>query len=295
MSDQFQEAPKSRNKWLLPVGIGCVVILCLCGAAIGGFYLLGNQAQDYLSDVGLDDLLPTEFVEVLETPAAAEATETPEATESDMDIVAPTETTDDLGSGQFQDESLLIEDFSNNNFDWDVSSDDIASLQLENGAYSFQVLEPEYITWSYLPVYFSPSVITFDAYGLPGEQDGSFGVLCQYQDDRNFYYVEFDLQTSEYVIAKLVNDEYFVLNETLEEDYDWLTTDALNLDPTDPNTITVECSLDSITLIINEQYVNSVVVSEPFTEEGEMAFFVYAFSFAGPEGYKVFFDNVIAQ
>jgi hypothetical protein len=33
-------------------------------------------------------------------------------------------------------------------------------------------------------------------------------------------------------------------------------------------------------------------VPQPFDDPGEAAFFVYAFDFAGPEGYKVFFDNV---
>lgn len=290
MNEQFQEAPEKRNKWLLPVGIGCIVILCLCGGLVGGFFLVRDTATGYISDLGFEDILPTEMVSIIEeTLVPMEATEVPE-------IAVPTSAGDTENSnGQYQDEFSFMDDFSSNAFDWIEYEDEITVLKLENEAYSFQILEPEYYDWSYIPTSFYPHFLTFDVYGLPGEQDGTFGVMCQYQDEYNYYYVEIDLQTQEYVIAEIYDDEYILLNEPLEEDYDWLTADALNLAPEEPNTITVECSLSAITLIINDEFVNSVVVTDQFSDEGDMAFFVYAYSFVGSEGYKVFFDNVIAQ
>lgn len=299
MNEQFQEAPERRNKWLLPVGIGCVVILCLCGGLVGGFFLLQDRVVNIISDAGFGDLLPTEFASIIEETALTpivEVTEMPEATQPPMD--EPTTPTDDpsmLSDGQYRDEFTLMDDFSSNAFDWVEYEDDITVIKFEGGAYSFQILQPEYYDWAYIPVNFYPTFITFDVTGLPGEQDGTFGVMCQYQDEYNYYYVEFDLQTKEYVIAQIVDDEYIVLNEPLSDDYDWLTATFLNDNPEETNTISIQCTSNNITLIINEEWVNSVLVSNPFSNPGDMAFFVFAYEFAGPEGYKVFFDNVVVQ
>ncbi|MEJ2759346.1 MAG: hypothetical protein P8046_12770 [Anaerolineales bacterium] len=292
MNDQLQSAPEKRNNWILPVGIGCVVILCLCGAAAAGIFLLQDRLTGLFSDTGIEEIVPTEFFEMIEETAVTpmvEATGIPEVTQ------APMEDDSMPSDGQYQDEFTLIDDFSSNTFGWIEYEDEITILKFENGAYSFQVLEPTYYDWSYVPVDFSPTFITFDVYGLPGDQDGTFGLFCQYQDETNYYYVEIDLQTKEYVIAQILDDEYIVLNEPLAEDYDWLTTTALKDTPEEPNTITVECTSDNISLIINDELVNSVFVQDPFNSPGEMAFFVFAYEFAGPEGYKVYFDNVTVQ
>lgn len=290
MNEPFQEAPKSGNKWLLPVGIGCVVILCLCGVAVGAFYLLGNTVRDYATDLGFEDILPTEYVSIIEeTPIQEEVIEPTESV-----AILPTDEPTS-SEGQYQDEYTFMDDFSSNAFDWTEYEDDITVVKLEDEAYSFQILEPEYYDWAYIPTSFFPTFITFDVYGLPGEQNGTFGLMCQYQDENNYYYTEIDLETNEYIIAQIIDGEYYLLNEPLADDYDWLTASALNAAPEDPNTITVECSLSAITLIINDEFVNSVTVDQPFTDEGWMAFFVYAYSFADLDGYKIYFDNVIAQ
>ena len=248
---------------------------------------------------GFEDLLPTEFISIIEETSGApiiEATIAPAATLASVDEPdTPMDEPSSPSEGQYRDEFTLIDDFSSNAFGWIEYEDEITVLKFENGAYSFQILEPEYYDWSYIPADFSPTFITFDVYGLPGEQDGTFGLMCQYQDETNYYYVEFDLQTKEYVIAKIVDDNYIVLNEPLSEDYDWLTATTLKENPEDTNTITVQCTSTNITLIINDEWVNSVEVSDPFNNPGDMAFFVYAYDFAGPQGYKVFFDNVVVQ
>ncbi len=306
MNEQFQEAPEKRNKWLLPVGIGCVVILCLCGVTVGGLFLLGKPVASIISDTGFGDLLPTEFASIIEETILApivEITEMPEPTRPPMDDPTtptkessmPTADPSMLSDGQYRDDFTMMDDFSSNAFDWIEYEDDITVIKLENGAYSFQILQPEYYDWAYIPVNFSPTFITFEVTGFPGEQDGTFGVMCQYQDENNYYYIEIDLQTKEYVIAQIVDDEYILLNEPLAEDYDWLTATSLNDNPEVANTISIQCTSNDITLIINQEWVNSVLVSQPFANSGDMAFFVFAYDFAGPEGYKVFFDNVVVQ
>jgi hypothetical protein len=139
---------------------------------------------------------------------------------------------------------------------------------------------------------FSPYEIWFDVQGLPGLQDGTFGVFCQFQDVDNHYYVEFDLQDGSYIIAQYLNGEDIPLTKQNTVGQFWYNTDAFKPSPEQTNRIGVSCYLDSITLFINDQLVDQVDVSQPFDTPGEAAFFVYAFSYADENGYKVFFDNV---
>ena len=116
--------------------------------------------------------------------------------------------------------------------------------------------------------------------------------FCQYQDVDNHYYVEFDLQTNSYIIAQYFNGEDIPLTKQNTGGQFWYETSAFKSSPDAVNRIGVTCYLDSITLFVNDQWVDEVSVSQPFDQPGEAAFFVYTFDFAGENGYKVFFDNV---
>ena len=100
---------------------------------------------------------------------------------------------------------------------------------------------------------FIPYEIWFDVQGLPGRQDGTFGVFCQYQDADNHYYAEFDLQSNSYIIAQYLDGEDIPLTKQNNVGQFWYETDAFNSSPTAVNRIGVSCYLDSITLFINDQ------------------------------------------
>ena len=251
---------------------------------------------------------PTTTVENLSTLTAFIPTEETPPTETALpastDLPAPTETqqaepqpTDDdsLTGNQRRDDTSFFDDFSSKSLDWPEYDDGITILKYEDDAYSFQITELDFFDWAYVPVDFSPNSISFDVWGLPGQQDGTFGVMCQFQDIENYYYVEIDLEINEFVIAQIKADEYIPLTIVNDEGQYWHKADPLNASPEQVNQISIECSLDFIVLAINDSLVYATEVSEPFTTPGETAFFVYAFSFAGPEGYKVFFDNVEAR
>jgi hypothetical protein len=216
----------------------------------------------------------------------------PTATPASAPAPTPTELNLTLTGDQHIDDHSLYDDFSSEALLWPIFDDGKTILKYENDAYSFQIREQDYYDWAYFPVDFIPFEIRFDVQGPEGSQDGTFGVFCHLQDADNYYYVEFDLQENTYMLGHVLDGEFIYLTEESSSGNHWQSTDALNSPPTSVNRIGVSCYLEEITLFINDQLVDQVTVPQPFDDPGEAAFFVYAFDFAGPEGYKVFFDNV---
>lgn len=117
-------------------------------------------------------------------------------------------------------------------------------------------------------------------------------MFCQDQDVDNYYFVEFDLETRSYVIGEVVAGEFIYLTPEDTDGYHWVDTNVIKADPSAVNHISIRCTLDFITLFINDEFMTDVSVTTPFETSGEMSLFVYTFDFADANGYKVFFDNV---
>ena len=275
---------QKRFPWLAVIlGVGCVGILCV------GFLVIGGGAAFFLTQSTESPSVPEPVVTVqvlpLETLPEPTRTVPPPAT-------VPADSDLPLTGEQRQDDHSIYDDFSSDALDWPVYDDGKTIIKYENEAYSFQIAEPEYIDWAYFPVDFIPYEIWFDVQGPPGQQDGTFGVFCQYQDVDNHYYVEFDLGSNSYIIAQYLDGEDIPLTKQNDVGQFWYETDAFKSSPEDVNRIEVSCYLDSISVFINDQLVDQVDVPQPLDDPGEAAFFVYAFSYAGENGYRVFFDNV---
>ena len=281
--------------WTLILGAGCLGVVCLAVVALGGLA--------YFSDLNIvlpafsaqaTQAAPT-YAPVLTQPEQpAQPTNPPTPTLVPSATVAPTDSGPTLTGEQRLDDHSLFDDFSSDALDWPVFDDGKTILKYENQAYSFQIAEADYADWAYFPVNFVPYEIRFDVQGLPGRQDGTFGVYCQYQNADNYYYAEFGLQDNSYILAQILNGEDIPLTKQNTVGQFWYKTNTFKSSTEAVNRIGVSCYLDSITLFINDQMVDQVSVQQPFDQPGEAAFFVYAFDFAGPEGYKVYFDNVEA-
>ena len=142
-------------------------------------------------------------------------------------------------------------------------------LKYENQAYSLQILEPDYYDWVFFPGDFIPYEIWFDAQGPSGQQDGTFGVFCQFQDEENYTYAEFDLADNSYLIGQILDGDDIPLTEENESGQYWQSASELKSPPTSVNRIGVSCYLDSISLFINDQWVDEVSVSHPFDQPGK--------------------------
>ena len=278
---------KKQFPWLpVIIGVGCVGILCvgvLVVVSAAAFFLTVRSDSSYGPEavVTVEVEVATVVPELIDIPTIEPTT-----------VSEPTATAISLTGNQRLDDHSLYDDFSSDALRWPVYDDGKTILKYEDETYSFQIAEPEYIDWAYFPVDFVPYEIWFDAQGQPDSQDGTFGVFCQYQDVDNHYYVELDLGSKSYIIAQYLDGEDIALTKQNTVGQFWYESDAFNPSPNDINRIGVGCYLEEITLFINDQLVDQVNVEQSFDQPGEAAFFVYAFSYAGPEGYKVFFDNV---
>ncbi len=278
------------------LGVGCLCILCVAISVAGGiaFYLLNNTDSSHTQPAAEESnpfAMPTTPALAAPTSPAA-PTELPPASPSPTMLPAPTPSLM-LTGNQYLDDYSFFDDFSSDSLGWPLYDDGVTIMKFENEQYSLQITEPEYIDWAYFPDYdFIPYEIWFDAQALPGAQNGTFGVFCQYQDVDNHYYVEFDLETNSYIIAQYYNGEDIPLTQQNTVGQFWYETSAFAPSPTDVNQIGISCYLDSITLFINNEFVDSVNISQPFSQTGDAAFFIYAFSFADENGYKIFIDNV---
>jgi hypothetical protein len=264
------------------VGV-CVLVLLVSG---GVFYLLSQRAVS-----------TTVTESIVKTPKylpEAVITITPESPEQIIEpsVTAPYPTALALTGEQRLEEFLLYDDFSSVALGWPIFHDGRTRIYYEQQAYAIQIIEPNFYDWAFFPVDFIPYEIWFDVQGLPGLNEGSFGVFCHFHDTENYYYVEFDLKEEAYIIGQAVDGEYIYLTEKNAQGLNWQVSNSFISPPTSTNRIGISCYLDSITLVINDQWVDEVNVQQPTDQPGEAAFFVYAYDIASQDGYKVFFDNV---
>ena len=260
------------------LGVGCAGVICIGAIVLVGGGVVYTWMQDQETPSTLEPVM-----------TVVKATPTIEAALQPTPLAGPV-----LTGKQQLEEFALFDDFSSDALGWPIYDDGKTIMQYENGMYSIQITEPAYIDWAYFPIKFSPYEIQFDVQGSPGEQDGTFGVLCQYQDVDNHYYVEFNLQTSSYIVAQYLDGVDIALTKQNTAGQFWYETDALNTSQNAVNNIGVGCYLSNVILIINNQLVDNVNIPTPFTEPGNAAFFVYTLSSANEDGYKIYIDNVNA-
>jgi len=266
--------------WWIPI-IVVISICVLCGGllGLGGFILTmvkKNSPQINIPSIGT-------YVPLATNQAGSEGIVTPQPTIGGASVTQ--------SSGQVVQDNYFFDDFSTDILAWPLYDDGTTILKYENGQYSLQVTEPDYFDWAYAPIDFHASEINFNLQGLPGPQNGTFGVFCQYHDINNYYYVEFDLELQEYLVGVIVDD-----NETLltvdPGNNDWASAQGMQPQPEQVNHIRLTCTQDYISLYINDAWNGDYQVTTPFDSPGDTAFFVYAFDFPDTEGYKVFIDDV---
>ena len=316
-----QEAAKPSTKTMRLVLLGgllsfsCLVSLC----GVGGLYLNLNQPQAAGIQTAGDPLqaalAQTEIaIAVRQTNMAQDLSlanpQPPGVTDQPSEIVLPTSTptqepiipppqpSQPMGSelpltgDQFIREHGFFDDFSSDALGWPVMDDGITILKYENEAYRFLLKEKRGFDFVYLPVEFTPKVISFDVQGPANANEGTFGVLCQLQDSKNYYYVDFDLHASQYAIVHVLDGEQVVYTTSNASVPYWNPTSALLQPSTSVNHIRVECYLSDIMLSINDQVVDVVFIDQPYTTQGHAAFFLFTYDFVGDQGYQVLIDNV---
>lgn len=187
-------------------------------------------------------------------------------------------------SSQMARDAVIVDDFETDVLGWADISDDISVHQYEEGAYTIFVKQPEYIAWTTVPVDFSPYYTDFEVWVPGGGEGGSYGVLCHFQNDWDYYYVEIDLWEQSYSIGRYLDDEYQPITSPA-----WPATSALKTGSA-VNSVYVACELERITLFINDQFVEQIDLPAPAVP-GEMAIFGSTWENMPAGGFKVYFDN----
>ena len=271
--------------WGVALVVGCACVFCVGVLGLGGFAYFSQATSEPPISEFASPIPPIDTEQPTITIAPDVQAPNPSAT------TEPTVSVPSLTGSQEASEYRIYDDFSSDALDWPVFDDGKTIIKYEDGLYSFQIKEADYLDWAYMPVDFTPFEIWFDMKSVAGPQNGTAGVFCQYQDQDNYYYVEFDLGTASYVIGQFVNGENIALTPENAQGQYWQTSSALNSAPDAVNRIGIGCYQDFITLFINDVWMMEVTVQTPAETLGEAAFFVYTYPFADAEGYKVYFDN----
>ena len=284
--------------WLIVVLV--LVVLCCCltfvigGIALFRFVNETNTSQNGVIPPIVETFVPfnatddpfqvaTQPFEQLETALAPLATLVPQAT---LAVVPPVPT--QPGIGQSLSEDTLIDDFSSNLFEWAEEADDISVHGFSEGRYFIQILQPEYFAWSFIPTDFNPTLIRFNAQIQDNADEGTYGVMCNFQDSSNYHYVEIDLDTRTYQIGKEENDEFFPLTSS-----NWVDAFYLKDNPYDVNQISIRCTTETIRLEINGN-LEAEVNFTPAEPDGWVALFASTWDTLSADGFTVYFDDLYA-
>lgn len=303
--------PKKGGSIGCYLGVG-VIILGLVGMLVGGavawFSMRTNKDQtasptaalitvhtkvpptQIASDTPFPTFTPAPSETPTETPTEKPAdTETPTPVPTETTTPSPTPTTGPVLTGeQYLDDHYVKDDFSSDAFGWPVETTEVTDRGYEEGGYAIRVTDKNFWGISWIPVEFTPKVVEFDARIVEGFPGGEYGVLCNYKDANNYDFVGIDPETSDYVVARRVDNEFVFL-----DDPSWTVTDSLAPSSTDTNHILVECYADRITLFIGDAYQGEWTLDPPGNQH-YMALYVFGWDDIGPNGFKVIFDNLEA-
>ena len=177
---------------------------------------------------------------------------------------------------------LYQDDFSSNGSGWDQSTTDTGESNYQDGGYHIFV-GPEYSSvWANPGRSFTDVRVEVDAHKLSGVDDNEYGVLCRYQDTKNF------------VGASISSDGFYGFFKLSSGDFSYVGADAMQKSDaihqgSDTNHIRLDCVGPSLTLYVNGTMVGSTTYDE--FSSGDVGLYAGTFATANVD---VFFDNFAA-
>ncbi len=173
------------------------------------------------------------------------------------------------------------DDFSNADSGWPATADSDKSASYDNGQYLLQAFTDNQDVWAHPGESFGDVRIEVDASKSIGPDDNSFGVICRFVDDDNFYF---------FIIS---SDGYQAIGKYLAGDFSYLTSDKMQssseiITGGAANHIRADCVGPTLTLYVNNQQVSSVTDSSFAT--GDVGLIVGTFD---EPNVGILFDNLI--
>ncbi len=230
-------------------------------------------AQPTLTPVQVD---PAQLSTVIATPDGEELDPNP----------APANT-----SSQIRTATEIRDDFSTNLLGWsEAEREDSRRGYLPEGQYYIEVDAPGVFALSFLPVDFAPELVEFQAQVPEAAPGGTFGVLCQFSDENNFYLVEIDPASGTLALGQRKDGLYTALTDPEWQDAVGLVTVA-----NAANQINVTCSDSEILVSINGQVAGRRGISTPLPQGSQMAIFAAGYEGILATGFQVLIDNLFAR
>jgi hypothetical protein len=174
---------------------------------------------------------------------------------------------------------LYQDDFSSVPSGWGTWDRDGAVVTYEQGGLRILVNQADYDFWSVAGKHFQDAVIEVDARRIAGPEDNDYGVICRYQDAKNFYMF---LVSSDgyYGIGKVKNDQHSLIGiEQLQY------TELIRPEQVDTR-LRVDCVGDTLILYIDGEKLLEVRDSD--FSSGDVGVLAGAYSTPGVD---ILFDN----
>ncbi len=184
---------------------------------------------------------------------------------------------DDTGMTQ-----VLADDFSfAASSEWNLEDSEKVERDIADGVFSLRINAPNTDGWSSYPQNFADVVVEVDAAKIAGPDVNNYGVLCQYQDSDNYYFLQLGSDGT-YAISRNLGGDVTML-------VDW-TPSAEILTGSATNRIRAECRDGMLGLYVNGTQL-ALVEDDTFTS-GRIALGAGTYDEAGVQ---VNFDNLVVK
>ena len=176
---------------------------------------------------------------------------------------------------------LFQDDFSDPYSGWDHANVPEGITDYENGYYRIYVNTTETDVWSNPGLHFTDVVVEVDAAKAGGPDNNDFGVICRYQDVRNFYF--FIISSDGYYgIGKVVDGEQILIGADQMYPHDVIQKGNAT------NHIKVDCVGSHLVLYANGAKL--VEVEDSMFSSGDVGLIAGTFAETGTD---IHFDNFI--
>ena len=167
---------------------------------------------------------------------------------------------------------MFFDDFSDTKSGWDRFAGEIGFTDYRDQAYQIAVNEPNTDLFANPAQLFKDAVIEVTARRMSGPDDNSFGVICRYQDEKNFYAAQISSDGTA-GIFRMKNGDYKLLGLS-----QMIPVPAI-LGGSGPNTIHFECIGTTLALAVNGVPVDAR--EEKSFENGDVGLIAGTFEEAG--------------
>jgi len=181
-------------------------------------------------------------------------------------------------------EVLFTDDFSDPDSGWGTGDDEISSVDYENDQFVIRMKQGGWRSWGNANGDFSNVRIEVTA-SKTGAADVSFGIICNYTDEDNYYYAGAGADGYYGIFRKQSGESVALTDATNNE---WIESDQIAKEQASYR-LALECADETLTLYVDEVPIASVLDSE--FDQGEVGLFANTFDEGGPA--DVFFDDFV--